>query len=259
METNSRTEAAEILREQLRNQIPHVSINCVPFGFHAGELRILLLKWQGVDLWSLPGRYVQSEESLDEVAGRVLFQKTGLENSFLHQFRSFGGTGRTEGLLWKLLGSLAQIPRDMPIPGRVVTVGYFALVNFDQVQPAADEFTERCEWHPARNHPPLAFAQDEIVDEALKTLKAQAYELPIGISMLPEKFTMPELQSLYEAVLETSLDRRNFQKKMIEQGTLVRLRERRFGGAHRAPFLYGFNVDRGTDSGAIHPSGRRAG
>lgn len=243
MDSSSRTGAVELLRELARTHVPQVSINCVVFGFHAGELKVLLLKWKGVDAWSLPGRYVAMEESLDEVARQVLFSKTGLERVFLQQFHTFSGTTQADAMLWKLLGLRGQPPEHLPLPGRVVTVGYFALVDFEAVEPTPDGFTELCAWHDVFEHPPLAFDQDRMVGMALETLRAQAGYLPIGMDLLPDKFTMPELQALYEAVLGRTLDRRNFQKRVLDLGIVERLPERRRGGAHRSPFLYRFHAE----------------
>lgn len=123
---------------------------------------------------------------------------------------------------------------------RVVSIGYFALVNVAEATPTPDAFSEECRWWDVRDRPPLLFDHGAIAIAALETLRAQARYLPLGRSLLAEKFTMPELQQLYEAVLGRALDRRNFQKWVLDLGFVERLPERKTGGAHRAPYLYRF-------------------
>jgi 8-oxo-dGTP diphosphatase len=224
--------------------LPHVSVDCSIFGFHAGELKILLVKWKAVERWCLPGGYVRRAESLDEAAYRVLEERTGLKQIYLQQFRAFGGTDRGEDVLRGIFARLAiEVPPDLWIFGRTVSVGYLSLVDFDEVTPRADRLSEEFRWWDVRDRPPLLFDHDEIVDTALATLRTQLEYRPIGRSLLPEKFTMPELKRLYEAVLGTSLDRRNFQRKMLALGIVERLAEQKKGVPHRAPHLYRFRPD----------------
>jgi 8-oxo-dGTP diphosphatase len=226
--------------------LPHLSVDCSIFGFHGGELKILLVKWKGVERWCLPGGYVRRDESLDEAACRVLEERTGLKQIYLQQFRAFGGTQRGEEVLRGIFAKLGiEVPAELWIFGRTVSVGYLALVDFAEVTPAADRLSEEIRWWEVRDRPPLLFDHDDIVDTALGTLRTQLEFRPIGRNLLPEKFTMPELQRLYEAVLGTSLDRRNFQRKMLALGMVERLSERKRGVPHRAPQLYRFRAEVG--------------
>jgi hypothetical protein len=146
-----------------------------------------------------------------------------------------------------------EAPPELWIFGRTVSVGYLALVDFAEVTPAPDHLSEEIRWWDVRERPPLLFDHDEIVASALGTLRTQLEYRPLGRSLLPEKFTMPELQRLYEAVLGTSLDRRNFQRRMLALGTVERLDERKRGVPHRAPRLYRFrpeNEPYGAGAGA---------
>jgi ADP-ribose pyrophosphatase YjhB (NUDIX family) len=233
---------AEILARPDPTFLPHLSVDCAVFGFHAGELKLLLLKWKYLDAWSLPGGYVRRDEPVDRAAERVLHERTGLERIFLQQFRVFGGTDRGEGAVVRALGTAmgVDVPADHWMAERVVSVGYFALVDHTGATPTPDLFSEECRWWDVRNRPSLLFDHDTIADAALDTLRAQARYLPLGANLLPEKFTMPELQRLYEAVLGRPLDRRNFQRWMLDLGFVERLAERKTGGAHRAPYLYRF-------------------
>jgi ADP-ribose pyrophosphatase YjhB (NUDIX family) len=240
----TRKDAASFFTRGYEKYLPHVSVDCVIFGFHRAELKLLLLKWKGADIWTLPGGYVGRRESLDSAAHRVLRDRTGLENVFLHQFHAFGGTRRKEASLRKLFGLL-----DLPAPAatswpvdRVVSIGYFALVDFSRVRPQADYLSDTCAWHAIDDRPGLAFDHDEIASKALETLRSSLDSAALGATLLPERFTMPELQRLHEAILGRPLDRRNFQKKMLDRGVVERLPERRTGGAHRSPSLYRFTT-----------------
>lgn len=240
-----RAELVDFVESRVPELLPHVSVDCSILGFHAGELKILLLKWKGVDRWCLPGGYVGRDESLDEAAHRVLEERTGLSQIYLQQFRAFGGTERGEQVLRTIFGRLGiDAPPDLWIFGRTVSVGYLALVDFAEVTPMADHLSEEFRWWEVRDRPPLLFDHDDIVETALATLRTQLEYQPIGRNLLPEKFTMPELQRLYEAVLGTSLDRRNFQRKMLTLGIVERLSERKRGVPHRAPNLYRFGPER---------------
>lgn len=228
--------------------LPHLSVDCAVFGFHAGELKILLVKWKHLDGWSLPGGHVRRDESVDRAAERVLRERTGLDRIFLQQFHTFGGTDRGEGVLRALAGAM---PGHEWMAERVVSVGYLALVDFAGATPTADPFSEECRWWDVRERPALLLDHDAIVAGALETLRTQARYLPLGRNLLPEKFTMPELQRLYEAVLGRPLDRRNFQKRILDLGFVERLPERRTGGAHRAPYLYRFAAPARPEADAL--------
>ncbi len=223
--------------------LPHVSVDCVIFGFHGGDLKVLLTKWKHVDAWSLPGGPVRRTESVDAAAHSVLKARTGLSRIFLQQFHAFGGTDRNEAALLPLLERLGLGDTSArSLTERTVSIGYYALVDYLSVTPTPDLASEACRWWDVHDHPPLQFDHDAIVATALATLRRQLSHQPIGRSLLPEKFTMPELQKLYESVLGRPLDRRNFQKKILDLGIVERLGERRTGGAHRAPYLYRFDA-----------------
>lgn len=228
-----------------REFLPHLAVDCSIFGVHKGELKILLLKWKHLDAWSLPGGYIRRDESLDRAAHRVLHERTGLEQIFLQQFQAFGGTDRKEWALREVFAGMGvHPPEDHWMFSRVVSIGYFALVDFVEVAPAPDFLSEDCRWWDVRARPALLFDHDQMVDRALQALRTQLSYRPVGFNLLPDRFTMPELQRVYETVLDRTLDRRNFQRKILDLGIVERLPERKTGGAHRAPYLYRFNVQR---------------
>lgn len=241
---HAENEASEFLQHGYQEYVPNLSVDCVILGFHDGEIKVLLVKWKHTEHWSLPGGFVRRTESLDDAAHRVLRERTQLRDLYLQQFYTFGALDRNEGVVNELLEKQGlSPPDDLWLTDRVVSVGYYALVDFSRVTPVPDAFSEVCEWYDLGMKPSLLFDHDHIVARARSTLRRQLRHQPIGYNLLPEKFTMPELRQLYETILGESLDRRNFQKKMLGLGILERLDERRRGGAHRAPYLYRFDQE----------------
>jgi 8-oxo-dGTP diphosphatase len=212
----------------------HLSVDCVIFGFHANRLKVLLLKWKAGP-WCLPGGFVKKMESLQDSAIRTLFERTALKNIFLQQFQAFGHPQREKGKAQhkNLRGTWLQ--------DRFVTIGYYALVEFSKVRPHPDLFSDECMWWDIDSIPVLLYDHNEILKKALEVLRLDLRHHPIGYNLLPEKFTMPELQCLYETILGQPIDRRNFQKKILAMNFLARLKERKTGGAHKAPYLYTFD------------------
>ncbi|WP_310588081.1 NrtR DNA-binding winged helix domain-containing protein [Emticicia sp. BO119] len=237
------------LRIYLESTLKEVSIDCVIFGFHAGELKVLLLKWKGIDGWSLPGGRIYLEESVNEAAVRILQERTGLKEIFLQQFYTFGSNDRyknmdVEALVKKLEWAFGSDFYDEKYIKRNVSLGYMALVEFEQVVATPDWYTDECMWCEISAVPKLLFDHNEMIEVALKALRRQLSYQPIGYNLLPEKFTMPELQRLYETILGKQLDRRNFQKLMLSYDILEKLPEKRTGGAFKAPFLYRFDKEK---------------
>jgi ADP-ribose pyrophosphatase YjhB (NUDIX family) len=226
--------------------IPHLSVDCAILGFHAGELKILLLRWTGWDAWSLPGGFVRRDEPIDRAAERVLRERTGLDRIYLQQFAVFGGTDRREDALLPVLRALGvRIAADHWLVNRIVSVAYVALVDFAEATPTPDAISAECRWWELSDRPGLLFDHDAVVARALETVRARLdaarpEAARIAASLLPGKFTMPELQRLYETVLGRTLDRRNFQKMVLDRGLVVRLPERTRRGMNRATYLYRF-------------------
>lgn len=222
---------------------PGVSVDCVIFGFHDNTLKILLLQLESVKKWSLPGGFVLHQENIDDAAYRVLHLRTGLENIFLQQFNVFGKARRTDPSvhITKFQEYGIKLPKDNWLIQRFITVGYYALIDYTAVSIKQDSYDTKFTWMDVAKIDNLIMDHKQIVEKALETLRIQLAYLPIGKNLLPKKFTMPELQKLYETILNKPLDRRNFQRKIIGFGILNKLSETRKGGAHKAPFLYTFN------------------
>lgn len=237
---------AEYIASGYRTVIPHLSVDCAVFGFDGETLQVLLLRLRGVDRWLLPGGHVQWEESLDAAAARVLRERTGLDRIFLQQFHAFGAPDRSQETMRAALGAMGvELPPGHWLAGRHVTIGYLALVPFAEVRPSLGMLAEEWRWWDVRDRPPMAFDHDAIVARALETLRAQARAYELGRELMPEKFTMAELQRLHEAVLGRALDRRNFRKKILELGVVEALPERKTGRPHRASVVYRFRPEGG--------------
>lgn len=216
--------------------LPNLSIDCVVFGFHDNMLKVLVVKILDKEIWALPGGYILKTEDLNDAADRILKERTGAENIYLQQFRVFGTPNRSEGFFEDFSNNLWH-------KQRFISVGFYALVDFTQVNLMVDEFSVDCEWKSIDDLPELMMDHNFIFDKALSTLRKQLIYKPIGYNLLPEKFTMPELQKLYEIILSKKLNRGNFYRKMLRYNILNKLDETRKGGAHKSPDLYSFNKE----------------
>jgi 8-oxo-dGTP diphosphatase len=219
--------------------LPNISVDCVIFGFHNNQLKVLLSQFKDTYRWCLPGGFIFKDEHIDEAAVRTLKSRTGLDNVYLQQFQAFGDPARDRGKhgVKKLLEPFAN----SWIRDRFITIGYWAIVEFSEVKPSPDEFSLDCKWWDIPKVPELILDHNNILEAALQSLRRNVNDYPIGRNLMPEKFTMPDLQKLYETVLGKKLDRRNFQKKILSLDILQRLKERKSGVAHKAPFLYKFD------------------
>ena len=207
---------------------PALTVDCVVFGLDEQDLKVLLVRrdlppFEG--RWALPGGFVRMDETLDDAARRELREETGLKDVYLEQLYTFGDVRRD--------------PR-----GRVVSVAYYALVNLadHRVQAATD--ASDAAWFAVSDLPRLAFDHDRILTAASERLKGKVRYQPIGFELLPQKFTLSQLQRLYETVLERTLDKRNFRKKILSMGVLVETDEVQQDVAHRAARLYRFDEDK---------------
>ncbi len=226
--------------------LPHVSIDCAVFGFHDGQLKILLLKWKHLNGWSLPGGHMLRTEEADAAANRLLKERTGLDQVFLQQYHTFTGIERAKmqgistGDFEKAMG--VTFPKNNWLTERIVSIGYYALLEYSKVtNPQPDSFTEECVWCDIHKLPKLMFDHTEMVSEALKVLRTQIAYQPIGLNLLPKEFTMMELQLIYETILDTKLDRANFRKKLLGLEILKKTGERPTGKAHKTPISIRFD------------------
>jgi hypothetical protein len=226
---------------------PGISIDCVIIGFDLEELNILLMKWKDQDLFVLPGGFVMLDEDMDQSATRILEQRTGIKLPFLKQFYTFGDVQRREKDMDTEFGSpQGKIFTKMAdfLKHRFITTGYLSLVNMQKTIPSPDYMSDHCFWVPVKKLPELVFDHNDIVSKALNQLRTRINYLPVGIALLPDKFTMKEFQTLYERILGKNLDRGNFQKKILKLGILERHEKQLLGQAHKAPYLYSFNRER---------------
>ena len=226
------------------------SIDCVIFGNDDQQLKILLLQWKVETFWSLPGGFIYENEDMDEAAHRILSERTGLNSIFLSQFHTFGSKERSilkdkqltksqETLLKEFYNDDAEIINWFA--QRFITTGYFALVNFTKTNPKPDFLSKNCEWVAINDLPELMLDHGEIIQKAIDQLRIQLNYLPIGLELLPKKFTMQDLQKLYEAILKKPLERSNFQRKMLKLGIFIRHEKQLTGAANKAPYLYSFD------------------
>lgn len=226
------------------NYLQSVSLDCVVFGFHNNQLKVLLLSMKYSHEWALPGGFVGKDESVEQAATRVLKERTGLDNIFLKQFKVFSNPGRS--VLNPAVKDLVESGANPSLEWfnqRFISIGFYAFVDFTKVVPKPDNFSESAEWKSISEKETLMMDHDIILLEALKALRLQLNYQPIGYNLLPDKFTMPELQKLYETILDKKLDRRNFQRRILSFKILNKLPERKTGGAHKSPFLYEFNIE----------------
>ena len=204
---------------------PSVTTDCVIFGFDGTRLNVLLIE-RGIEpfkgRWAFPGGFLKMNESALMGAKRELYEETGLKDAYIHQFHAFSDPNRD--------------PRE-----RVITIAYYALVRISEVKGGDD--AAKAQWFPLDKVPSLAFDHDQILREATIELRQQIHFEPIGFELLPEKFTMTQLQRLYEAILSVKFDRRNFCNKMLKFGILTQLEETLPLVNKKEAFLYRFNPE----------------
>lgn len=222
--------------------LPGISIDCVIFGYAKGALKVLLLEVKGGIGWALPGGFIQKKENLEQAAQRVLQERTGLKEIFLEQFKVFGDPDRRGETYMRQMIQLQNLNEadTVWILERFLSIAFFALVNLEKTRPEKDAYSDSIQWLDVANMPILLMDHGQMVHGSLQKLREGLRYFPIGINLMPEKFTMSELQGLYEAILGRPMDRRNFQRKMLGFGVLEKLDERRTGLAHKSPQLYRF-------------------
>ena len=234
---------SEYLRQAEELYLPGISLDVVILGYTENTIKVLLLKLKEFDYWALPGGFIFKDEDVDAATHRVVKARTGLNKLYFNQFHLFGKTGRnTSFLLDSDLASKLSREALRWLKRRFVTVGYFALVRIDKVVPQPDILSESCDWFPIDQLPATILDHSEIIGRGIEDVRCQLNYFPVGLNLLPEKFTMSELQKLYECILNEKMDRGNFQRKILKLDILVRQEKLKTGGAHKAPYLYRFDV-----------------
>ncbi len=224
---------------------PKLTVDCAIFGYHDGDLKLLLVKNKVLVKWCLPGGPVKKGESLDQAAARVTAERTGIENLFLKQFKTFGDPERDDNKafdpkkLFELTG--IQITVNHLLKGEIVSVGFYAITDIRIAKPDTDFLSSECSWFSVGNLPRLGFDHDDMVKEALITMRMHLFHFPIGKNLLPEKFTLKEIKLFYEVMSGKTLHISNFPGKLISLGLITKTDEKRSIGAHRSPAYYKFN------------------
>ncbi|MFY0673747.1 MAG: NUDIX hydrolase [Bacteroidia bacterium] len=224
--------------------IPNISVDCVVFGYNGTSVDVLLIKQKETSTsldsqYALPGNLVGVEEDLDDAAERVLKDLTQLVGIYLKQFKTFGNPQRVtnpKDRAW--LNDVREFPNE-----RVITVAYYSLVSEEDYEPVPSEFAATTEWVPLKSVPPLAFDHDEILRQAVATLRNELVTEDIGFELLPKKFTLSQLQELHEIILDKKLDKRNFRKSMKKMNRLIALDEKQKGVDHKPAQLFQYDPE----------------
>lgn len=204
----------------------YVAADCIIFGFDDGNLKLLIFRRRVKPLmgaWSLIGSFVKIEEDVAQAAKRVLKEITGLENVFMEELRTYGAAHRDPGF-------------------RCISIGQYALIRINDYD---KELVQKhgAHWYDIDEVPDLVLDHNQMVRDALERLKRKARYKPIGFELLPEKFTIPHLQQLYEAIYQKKIDSRNFRKKVMSLNVLIKLSEKDKTNSRRGAFLYKFDYD----------------
>ncbi|UEG53822.1 NUDIX hydrolase [Mucilaginibacter daejeonensis] len=212
-----------------KKKAPHitVAIDSIVFGFDGSELKLLLIQ-RAIDperhKWSLMGGYVEEDESVDDASARILHRLTGLQGVYLEQLHTYGAVDRDTN-------------------ERTISVAYFALIDIaDYKQQLSHDY--HAEWFPIKKVPKLIFDHDEMVEAAKKRLQYKAALHPVVFELLPEKFTLPQIQAMYDAIYEVNFDKRNFSRKLLSTGLLIKLDEKDKLGSKKGAYYYTLNKDK---------------
>jgi 8-oxo-dGTP diphosphatase len=203
------------------------TVDCIIFGFDEGELKILLIERNEAPFkgwFALPGYFVENTEAIETAAQRILYESTGLKGIYMEQFYTFGALGRHP-------------------QGRVITVAYYAMIRLTgqkDVKPVSD-FAKQAVWVNVKDIPELAFDHSRIFRKGFEKIRNKISYQPIAFELLPEKFTLTQLQNLYEVILNKKLDKRKFRKKILSYDILKELDEKQKGVSYRAAKLYKFD------------------
>lgn len=202
----------------------YVATDCIIFGFDEGRIKLLVFKRRVepiVGAWSLIGSFVNIDEDVDQAAQRVLKEITGLKNVYMEELRTYGAAERDPGF-------------------RCISIAHYALIRINDYDRKLVE-KHGAHWYDIDEVPDLVLDHNQMVQDALERLKQKARYQPLGFELLPEKFTIPQLQQLYEAIYQKELDGRNFRKKVLSNKVLIKLDEKDKSTSRRGAFLYKFD------------------
>ncbi|MCW9707609.1 NUDIX hydrolase [Fodinibius salsisoli] len=222
--------------------LPGIAIDCVMVGYNEKQLKVLILEYKETGFFALPGGFIRRNENLDVAAQRVLQKRTGLEGIQLNQFHTFGSLNRyaPEPMRKIMKKNGLQPAEDHFLLQRFVSTAYYALVNFEQAEPIADFLSDSCRWYDINQLPKLLWDHRDIIQKALESLRKNIDDAAVGLTLLDEEYTMRELRTLYETILDKEINRSSFHRKMVNSGRLERVGKKSTGKAHRSPYLYKF-------------------
>lgn len=226
-----------------------ISIDFVVIGFHDKNLKVLLNRFKYFDTWILPGGFVLKDESIDDAAYRILKTRTGLDDDiFLKEFHTFGDYGRNTTKEVKKALRRYNIPESEIqrhwIHKRFISIAHYALVDYTKVEICNTE-DDQSQWFDIDQIPSPLFADhNRILEVGLETIREQLNSIPIDCSLLPEIFTMSELRSIYETIMGAKLDRRNFQKSILQTGYVIQHRETKGKNSYKPTKLYSFDKEK---------------
>ncbi|MFT3754034.1 MAG: NUDIX domain-containing protein [Paludibacter sp.] len=222
--------------------LPSVSVDCVIFGYEENELKVLVRREFIPDTeevyleWKLPGNHVRRTEDIDQTASRILKEQTGLENIFVKQFMVFSDPDRLHRRNREYEWVKPRLGDE-----RVITVGFYSLININDIEKTS--LIEDAKWANAYEVKELMFDHQDIFEEALKKLRYDLLHEPLVFELLPEKFTLTQMQRLYEAIFNTTYDKRNYRRKINKMAYLIPLDEIQTGVSHKPARLYSFDRD----------------
>lgn len=232
-----------INREAFLNEfLPTLSVDCVIFGYDEDKLKVLVRREfipvgeEVFLMWKFPGNNVKRTETIDDTAARILKEQTGLENIYVKQFMVFSEPDRLKRRMQDYEWVRPRITDD-----RVVTVGFYSLLNVSDVDNS--KLIDDAKWLNAYEIKELMFDHNEIFDEAFKKLRYDLIHEPLVFELLPEKFTLTQMQKLYEAIFNTTYDKRNYRRKVNKMPYLIPLDEIQTGVSHKPARLYSYNRD----------------
>lgn len=200
-----------------------VAVDCIIFGYNEGALKLLAFKRQLEPLkgsWSLIGSFIRPSESVEEAGKRVLYEITGMDDVYMEELKSYTAVDRDPG-------------------ARCISIGQFALIGLDDQKHL--EIKDGVQWHTIASMPELVFDHNQMVSDALNRLRNRAQFYPIGLELLPNKFTIPQLQKLYEEIFQKKFDSRNFRKKLLSLNILIQLKEKDKTSSKKGAYLYEFD------------------
>lgn len=230
--------------------IKHLAIDCVIFGYQNRELKVLVSKldFKG-DFYALPSGFISLNEGVEEAAHRIVQERTGITDIYLEHYKIFGDVNRTNKIIFQQLieQNREKMQEDKLLKediewfsSRFISLGYYALIDIDKVKLTKSDLDESIQWYNIHHLPKMIIDQNEMVAMALESLKLNLDKNIIILNLLPETFTMKEVQDLYETIFEETYARNNFQKKILDLDVLERLEKKFTGAQNKAPYLYRF-------------------